>query len=215
MLKLKFQHFGHLMWRANWLSKTWERLRAREEGGDRGWDDWMVFPTQWPWVRAETGRWWRSGKPGVLQFMGSQSWIRLSNWTTTCQSRGAVFIGSFLSQLPLDHLALSISPMLSSFFFFLVFYFLNFKIFNSYMRSQTWTPLPPPSPQHLCGSSPCSLLERAPPSAAGHAWPSSLHPWSVLQFRHTIPTACRIFPPKWTQYVAQSRIHYFPFKFVS
>ena len=28
--------------------------------------------------------------------------------------------------------------------FFLVFYFLNFKIFNSYMRSQTWTPLPPP-----------------------------------------------------------------------
>ena len=29
-----------------------------------------------------------------------------------------------------------------SFFFFLVFYFLNFKIFISYMRSQTWTPLP-------------------------------------------------------------------------
>ena len=26
--------------------------------------------------------------------------------------------------------------------FFLVFYFLNFKIFNSYMRSQTWTPPP-------------------------------------------------------------------------
>ena len=32
------------------------------------------------------------------------------------------------------------------FFFFNFFYFLNFKIFNSYMRSQTWTPLPPPSP---------------------------------------------------------------------
>ena len=32
------------------------------------------------------------------------------------------------------------------FFLFLVFYFLNFKIFNSYMHSQTWTPLPPPSP---------------------------------------------------------------------
>ena len=28
--------------------------------------------------------------------------------------------------------------------FLLVFYFLNFKIFNSYMLSQTWTPLPPP-----------------------------------------------------------------------
>ena len=35
---------------------------------------------------------------------------------------------------------------LSFFFFKLVFYFLNFKILNSYMRSQTWTPLPPPSP---------------------------------------------------------------------
>ena len=32
------------------------------------------------------------------------------------------------------------------FLFFNFFYFLNFKIFNSYMRSQTWTPLPPPSP---------------------------------------------------------------------
>ena len=31
-------------------------------------------------------------------------------------------------------------------FFFLVIYFLNFKIFNSYMHSQTWTPLPLPSP---------------------------------------------------------------------
>ena len=37
---------------------------------------------------------------------------------------------------------------LFSFFFnfIYIFYFLNFKIFNSYMRSQTWTPLPPPSP---------------------------------------------------------------------
>ena len=25
-----------------------------------------------------------------------------------------------------------------------IFFFFNFKIFNSYMRSQTWTPLPPP-----------------------------------------------------------------------
>ena len=26
---------------------------------------------------------WRTGKPGMLQFMGSQSWTWLSNWTTT------------------------------------------------------------------------------------------------------------------------------------
>ena len=51
------------------------------------------------------------------------------------------------------------------FFFFLNFYlfiyFLNFKIFNSYMRSQTWTPLPPPSPQHPSGSSPCTSSKHA------------------------------------------------------
>ena len=67
----------------------------------------------------------------------------------------------------------------------------------------------PSLPFHL---SLCSLLERSHPSAGGHAWPSSLHSWSLLQFRYTIPTACRIFPPKWTHYVAQSGIHYFPFK---
>ena len=43
--------------------------------------------------------------------------------------------------LPLPHLFFYFF-----FIFFLVFYFLNFKIFNSYMHSQTWTPLPPPSP---------------------------------------------------------------------
>ena len=42
------------------------------------------------------------------------------------------------------------------FFFKFFYFFLNFKIFNSYMHSQTWNPLPPPSPQHLSGSSPCS-----------------------------------------------------------
>jgi len=28
-------------------------------------------PTQWTWVWAGSGRWWRTGKPGVLQSMGS------------------------------------------------------------------------------------------------------------------------------------------------
>ena len=47
------------------------------------------------------------------------------------------------------------------FCFFFLFYFFNFKIFNSYMRSQTWTPLPPPSPLHLSGSSPCTSPKHA------------------------------------------------------
>ena len=50
----------------------WERLRAGGEGGDRGWDGWLVPPTQWTWVWANSGRYWRTGKPGVLQSMESQ-----------------------------------------------------------------------------------------------------------------------------------------------
>ena len=42
------------------------------EGGDRGWGSWMASLTQWTWVEASSERWGRTGKPGVLQSMGSQ-----------------------------------------------------------------------------------------------------------------------------------------------
>ena len=82
MLKLKLPYFGHLMWSADSLENhwkivwkifpwCWERLKAGEEGEDRGWDGWMASPTQWTWVWASSGSWWRTGKPGVLQSMGS------------------------------------------------------------------------------------------------------------------------------------------------
>ena len=48
------------------------RLRARGEGGDTGWDGWMASPTWWTWVWASSGSWWWTGRPGVLQSMGSQ-----------------------------------------------------------------------------------------------------------------------------------------------
>ena len=50
----------------------WERLKVGGEGDDRGQDGWMASLTQWTWVWASAGRWWRIGKPGVLQSMGSQ-----------------------------------------------------------------------------------------------------------------------------------------------
>ena len=49
----------------------WERLKAGE-GGDRKWDGWMASLTQWTWVWANSGRWWRKGKPGMLPFVGLQ-----------------------------------------------------------------------------------------------------------------------------------------------
>ena len=64
----------------------WGRLKARGEGDDRGWDGWIASPTQWTWVWVNSGRWWWTGKPGMLQSMGSQrvghDWTDWTDWLT-------------------------------------------------------------------------------------------------------------------------------------
>ena len=65
----------------------WERLRAGGEGSDRGWDCWMASPTWWTWVWANSGRWWMTGKPGMLQSIGLDSRTWISDWTTTKMER--------------------------------------------------------------------------------------------------------------------------------
>ena len=51
---------------------------------DRGWGGWMASPTQRTWVWVDSGSWWWTGRPGVLQFMGSQrarrDWATELNW---------------------------------------------------------------------------------------------------------------------------------------
>ena len=56
-------------WNRLWC---WEQLGAGGEGDDRGWEGWMVSLTRWTWVWVDSGSWWWTGRPGVLQFMGSQ-----------------------------------------------------------------------------------------------------------------------------------------------
>ena len=86
MLKLKLQYFGLLMRKADSFEKTlnWERLRTGGEGDDRRWDAWMASLTQWTWVRVNSGNWWWTGRPGALQFIGSQrvghNWVTELNW---------------------------------------------------------------------------------------------------------------------------------------
>ena len=74
MLKLKFQYVGHLMQRADSCKRPWcwERLKAVGKGDNRGWDGWMASLTQWTWIWANSWRWWRTGRTGVLQSVGSQ-----------------------------------------------------------------------------------------------------------------------------------------------
>ena len=93
-------------WHWNWNSNTlatwckelthlkrswcWERLKAGGEGDDRGWDGWMASLIRWTWVWADSGSWWRTGRPGVLWFLGSQrvghDWAIELNWTEKIQS---------------------------------------------------------------------------------------------------------------------------------
>ena len=69
-------------WKRPWC---WEGLGARGGGDDRVWDGWMASPTWWTWVWVNSGSLWWTGRPGVLQFMGSQSighnWATELNWT--------------------------------------------------------------------------------------------------------------------------------------
>ena len=62
----------------------WGRLKAGEEGDDRGWDGWVASLSQWTSVWANSGSWWRTGKSGVLQSMASQrvrhDWVTELNW---------------------------------------------------------------------------------------------------------------------------------------
>ena len=85
--ELKLPYFGHLMQRTDSLEKTlmmMERLKAGKEGDDRGWDGWMASLTWWTWVWVSYGSWWWTGRPGVLQFMGSprvgHNWVTELNW---------------------------------------------------------------------------------------------------------------------------------------
>ena len=85
MLKLKLHYFGHLMWRADWFEKT--LMLGKIEGKRRWWQRmrWLDGITDSiDMSQANSEKWWWTGRPGILQSMGSQKvghdWATDLNW---------------------------------------------------------------------------------------------------------------------------------------
>ena len=97
MLKLKLQYFGHLMQKTDSFEKTL-MLGKFDSVRRRGWQrmrSWMAPLTQWIWVWVNSGIWWRTVRPRVLQSMGSQrvghNWATELNWLTFLRKKLDLF----------------------------------------------------------------------------------------------------------------------------
>ena len=86
MLKLKLQYLATSCEELTHLKRPWcwERSKVGGEGHYRGWDGWMVSPTQWTCVWVNSRSWWWTGRHVVLQSTGSQrvghDWAPELNW---------------------------------------------------------------------------------------------------------------------------------------
>ena len=134
-------------WKRPW---SWKRLKAGGEGDDRGWDGWITSLTQWTWIWVDSGSWWWTGRPGVLQSMGLQRvrhnwvtelnwsvsachvWLFVTPWTTVCQASLAITnswnllkLMSVESVMPSNHLILC-RPLLLS-----LSIFASIRVFSS------------------------------------------------------------------------------------
>ena len=103
ILKLKLQYFGHLMGRDDSLEKTLMlgKTEGRRRRSDRGWNGWMASLTQWTWVWVNSGSWQWTGRPGVLQFRGSQrvrhNWATELNWIDLDNVKNKLLLVKFMA----------------------------------------------------------------------------------------------------------------------
>ena len=88
MLKLKIQYFGHLMQRIDSLEKTLMlgKIEGRRRRGQQRMR-WLDGITDSMDIWVNSGNWWWTGRPGVLQSTRSQrvrhDWATKLNWNTT------------------------------------------------------------------------------------------------------------------------------------
>ena len=65
-------------WKKPWC---WEGLGSEGEGDDRGWDGWMVSPTQWTWVWVDSRSCMDREACCAAVHGVAKSQTQLSNWT--------------------------------------------------------------------------------------------------------------------------------------
>ena len=108
ILKLKLQYFGHRMRRADSLEKPLMlgKIEGRRTRGQQRmrWLDDITVAMDMSLISSRS--WWWTGKPGVLQSMGSQrvghDWVTELNWLSYSHLVASV-LGNFIAR-PFDYL---------------------------------------------------------------------------------------------------------------
>ena len=117
MLKLKLQYCGHLMRRADSLEKTL-MLGKIEDGRRRGqqrmrWLDGITNSMDMVWVNSKS--WWWTGRPSVLQSMGSQrvghDWPTELNWSFINVQLKALYSNAFVFLISVSEKLYEILPI--------------------------------------------------------------------------------------------------------
>ena len=137
---------GCLIGKDSDAGRDWgQKEKGTTEDEMAGWHHWL--DGRWVWVNS--GSWWRTGRPGVLRFMGSQrvghDWATELNWT------------EFYSQWYVWSVYTTLKPLLPYMFLtlFLFFFFLAaMQLGGSLNTSTKWkcgvlTTGLPWSPSHL------------------------------------------------------------------